>query len=281
MSGGSAAQSGGAGSITYGGLSFAPIPPRVADPLGSDEGEDVPEPPAPAEFTTPLNAKAQVIICVSTGNPLCKSHTAVQSTSEYVLSEFATIHAAQRKASLNANEGMLFMKLANPIGRNVETQSVDYAEINSDGMCKVLVALFVVLRPSKLITDVWEMVHPSIDSYKCVYIPGWGTQFQLHSGDIVMMFRKPAVKTVDDMIESCANVWYCLNKQLPPLDHLRFLIHSEQAVNSARAFLRCYKFKLNYPFSGPSDLIMSNYFKYRDSIPPPVITPQKPMPLYP
>jgi hypothetical protein len=140
-------------------------------------------------------------------------------------------------------------------------------------------ALFVVLRPHARINDIWEMVHPSIDCYTCAYIPAPNTEFQLHSGDIVLMFRKPAARSMAGMIDSCANVWYCLDRELPPLDHSRFLIHSQQAVNSARAFLICYKFNLNYPFSGLRDMIMPTYYKYRGNIPRPVITPQKPMSL--
>ena len=272
----------GAGGMTYRGFPLVPNKSVAPDPLDSDEGEDVSEPPAPPEFTTPLNAKAQVIICVSTGNPQCKSHTAVQSTNEYVLRNFARIYVAQNKARLNADEGLLHMRLANPIAQDISRDGIDFAEISSDGMCKVDVPLFVVFRPCRLITDLWEMVHPLKDNYKCVYIPGYRTQFQLHSGDIVMMFRKPAGRSADDMIEACAYVCYCIDRELPPLDHLMFLIHSQQAVNSAKAFLGCYRFRLNYPYStAENDLIMSNYHAYRGSIPPPVITPQKPMPLYP
>ena len=278
MSGGGATNRGGA---TYKGLPFVPKKRVAPDPLDSDEGEDAPEPPAPPEFTTPLNAKARVIICVSTGDSQCKSHTAVQGTNEYVLRDFTRIYAAQNKARLNANEGLLHMKLVSPIDRDMSRESMDFAEISGDGMCTVHVALFVVLRPRRLIIDLWEMVHPQKDIYQCVYIPGYNARFQLHSGDIVMMFRKPAATSADDMMRAVAHVWYCIDRQLPPLDHLRFLIHSQQAVNSAKAFLGCYPFRLNYPYTSPDDLIMSNYYKYRDSIPKPVITPQKPMPLYP
>ena len=272
------------GRVRYPGYLFAPIPPRFAaakDPLDSDEGEDMPETSAPPEFTDPPNAKASVIICVSTGDTMCKSHTAVQCTNEYVLSEFETVHAAQNKAKLNVKDGLLSMKMTNPVGESLDSESIEFARIRGDGVCAVKMALFVVLRPRTRIKDAWEMVHPSIDCYTCVYTPGWETEFQLHSGDIVMMFRKPAAKNATDMIDSCANVWYCLNKQLPPLDHLRFLMHSQQAVNSARAFLVCFGFKLNYPFSGPDDLNKTAYYRYRSRIPPPVITPQKPMPLDP
>ena len=276
MSGGSA---GASGSMAYRGNAFAPIP-RVggADPLDGEEGEDIPQPVAPAEFTTPLNPPAEVMFVVSTGNHGSKSHMEVQNTDEFVLRDFVKIHVAQNISRLNAGEGLVYMRIANPVDQDVQHGNISYADINGEGVCHVSIALFVVLRPSKLITDLWEMVYPIKDAYKCVYIPAWNTEFKLYSGDIVLMFRKPATTNTDDMIQACANVWYCLPRQLQPLNHLTFLMHSNQAVDSAKEFLKCYRYPLNFPYTTEKDLIMQNYYKYTQSIPR---TPQMRMPLYP
>ena len=228
----------------------------------------------------PQNKQCVAVRAVMCVENKCVGENATQNCIDYDMRSFPRVQISQ-KTAVAAGEGLLEWAMAQPDvpPESVSDMKLVAGSIERQGDTTILrprMPVFVVLRPSLPITDLWQMIYPDKDTYRYTHVPSRRTVFPLFAGDIICLYTKPAFRNPLDQSAHCASVLYCLPDLVHGLDFaMGFYLHSEQAVDSAKKYVASLRFPLAFPVTSMGDgMDLNAYASYRGGI---STKPQKPL----